>query len=115
MLGRWRRFSRALVVGAALLASAPSITARTARADGDPEPPDATDRVVKIGPQAVVIVDESGKARMYDDPAEQAPACKSTLDCWGKALGILSGFAILTYEDWTTNTEGGARTFRGGD
>jgi hypothetical protein len=99
----------ALVVGAALLATTPAITAR---AEGDPEPPGETERVVKIGPQAVVIIDESGNARMYDDPSQQAPACTSTADCWGKALGILGGFGILTYEDFTTSTEGGGRVLQ---
>ena len=103
MLERWRTMCRALALGAALLSSAP---AATALAEGDPAPPDETDRVVKIGPQAVVIVDESGNARMYDDPSQQALACKNRADCWGKALSIFGVFGLSTYEDVTRGVEG---------
>jgi hypothetical protein len=103
MLVRWRSFCRALAFGAAALLSAPGATVR---ADGDPEPPGETDRVVKIGPQAVVIVDEYGNVRMYDDPSQQAPACKNRADCWGKALSIFGVFGLSTYEDVTRGVEG---------
>jgi hypothetical protein len=80
-----------------------------AHADGSDQPPGAGERVVKIGPQAVVIVDDQGHARMYDDPAQQARACKSTADCWGKALGVFGFFFGATYEDVTSGVEGGSR------
>jgi len=93
-----------------VLTTAPAtITRSDERADDSGEDaPGATDRVVKIGPQAVVIVDQFGNVRMWeDDPSLQARACKSALACWGGALQIFAGFAIATYEDFTTSTEGG--------
>jgi hypothetical protein len=99
---RWRRWASVLALGAAVvLTAAPG----PVHGEGDDQPPGPSDRVVKIGPQAVVIVDQYGDARMYDDPSQQAPACSSTADCWGKALQLAAGFAILTYEDFTTSTE----------
>lgn len=105
---RWPRWCRALALCALVLASAPATRARADEpaADGGEDPPGATDRVVKIGPQAVVIVDEFGGVRMWDDdPSQQAPACKNALACWGGALQIFAGFAIATYEDFTTSTD----------
>ena len=89
-----------------------ALPATFARADGSDEPPAGNERVIKIGPQMVVIEDEHGNVRMYDDPSQQAPACKSNADCWGKSLNIFAAFGILTYEDWTTNTEGGVSVVR---
>ena len=106
---RWRRWCRALALCALVLTAAPATIARGDEPadDGGEDPPGATDRVVKIGPQAVVIVDEHGSVRMWDDdPSQQARACKSALACWGGALQIFAGFAIATYEDFTTSTEG---------
>jgi len=105
---RWRRWWRALALCALVLMAAPATIARADEPPDDGEdPPGATDRVVKIGPQAVVIVDEFGGVRMWDDdPSQQAPACKNALACWGGALQIFAGFAIASYEDVTTNTEG---------
>jgi hypothetical protein len=81
-----------------------------ARADGSPEPPRKNERVLKIGPQAVVIVDDQGKARMYDAPSEQARACKSPAACWGQALGALGMFGVMTYEDLTHAVDSGAQS-----
>jgi hypothetical protein len=106
---RWRQWCRALALCATLFTAAPATIARADEAvdDRGPDPPGATDRVVKIGPQAVVIVDELGDVRMWDDdPSQEAPACRSALACWGGALQIFTGFTIATYEDVTTNTEG---------
>jgi hypothetical protein len=100
---RWRRGAGVLALAAAVLVTAVAVRVQ---ADGDDEPPAETDRVVKIGPQAVVIVDELGDARMYDDPSQQAPDCRATADCWGMALQLFAGFAVLTYEDITTSTDG---------
>ena len=105
---RWRRWCRALALCALVLTAAPATIARGEERGQDvgDDPPSATDRVVKIGPQAVVIVDEHGNVRMWDDdPSQQARACKSAAACWGGALQIFAGFAIATYEDFTTNTE----------
>ena len=107
---RWPWWGRALALCALMFTVAPATIARgdePGRAGGD-DPPGATDRVVKIGPQAVVIVDEHGNVRMWDDdPSLQQRACKSAAACWGSTLQIFAGFAIATYEDWTTSTEGG--------
>lgn len=106
---RWRRWCRALVLCALVFTAAPATIARVDEPpadDGGQDPPGATERVVKIGPQAVVIVDEHGNVRMWDDdPSQQAVACKSAAACWGGALQIFAGFAIATYEDWTTSTD----------
>jgi hypothetical protein len=80
-----------------------------ARADGTDEPPGDHERIVKIGPQAVVIVNDQGHARMYDDPSQQAPACKSPAQCAGKALGMLSLFGVMVYEDLTEGVDAGGR------
>jgi hypothetical protein len=93
---RWRRWLCALVFGVlGLLAFAPV----AARAENPSEPPRKDERVVKIGPQAVVIVNERGDARMYDDPSQQVATCKSTLSCLGKTLGVFGVTAYLWYED----------------
>jgi hypothetical protein len=103
----WRRLARVLALTAlGLTATHP----RAARADGAPEPPGEHERVVKIGPQAVVIVDAHGHARMYDDPSEDARACKSNRACWGKALGALSLFGVMVYEDLTDSVESSWKT-----
>jgi hypothetical protein len=86
-----------------------SMRPAVARADGSDERPAATERVVKIGPQAVVIVDAQGGARMYDDPSQQSRACKSARDCVGKALGLLGFFFAATYEGVTSGVEGSGR------
>jgi hypothetical protein len=106
---RWRWWCRVLALCALVFTAAPATIALgdepgDAHGQGSPGP---TDRVVKIGPQAVVIVDEFGNVRMWDDdPSQQALACKSAAACWGGALQIFAGFAIATYEDFTTGTEG---------
>ena len=94
----WRRWARMFALAALGLTA---VRPLGARGDGDPEPPRRDERVVKIGPQAVVIVNDKGAPRMYDDPAERARACKSTAACWGKALGALGLFGVMTYEDLT--------------
>src|SRR3954466_15078987 len=113
-LRQWRRWGCALALAAFGFTAA---RAPAARADGSDQPPAATDRVVKIGPQAVVIVNAHGDVRMYDDPALQSPACKSPRDCWGQALGALGVFGALVYEELTTNADqsGGGVQRSGGE
>jgi hypothetical protein len=105
-LREWRRWTRvvALVVLALSAIASPRV-----RADGSDEPPGDNERIVKIGPQAVVIVDDQGAARMYDDPSQDARACKSRGACWGHALNALSIFGLMTYLDLTEGVEGGGR------
>jgi len=67
-------------------------------------------RLVKIGPQAVVLVDEHGNVQMYDDPAEEQRSCKSGLQCWGGALGAFLFFGAMTYEELTSANEASSRT-----
>jgi len=76
--------------------------------DKTPELPEGS-HLHKIGPQAVVIVDEHGNARMYDDPAEEARACKSPLQCWGGALGAFLFFGAATYEEFTSANDASSR------
>ena len=103
---RWRMWTRRLafgVLGLTLLAPVAS------RADGSDDPPRAHERVVKIGPQAVVIVNERGGVRMYDDPSQDERACKSRASCWGRALNMLGLFGLMTYLDLTEGVEGSGR------
>jgi hypothetical protein len=104
---RWRRWARPAALVALGFAVGRTIGAR---ADGDDRPPGENEHVHKIGPQATVIVNDRGDVRMYDDPSEQSLACKSRADCWGKALGAMGLFGIMTYEELTTSVEasGGA-------
>src|SRR5689334_21799003 len=96
-LRRWWRWTRALalvVVGAAMVASG------RARADGSSEPPGEHERVVVIGPQAVIIVNEHGQSRMFDDPSQQDRPCPSKVECLGAALGVITGGLLyVTYEN----------------
>jgi hypothetical protein len=99
---RWRRGARLVALAALGLAAFRPLGAR---GDGSDQPPGANERVHKIGPQAVVIVNDRGDVRMYDDPAEQALACKSPGDCWGKALNAMGLFGLMTYEELTESVE----------
>lgn len=105
---RWLCSRWSPIVPALGLIATLSLHAPRARADGSDRPPATTERVIKIGPQATVVVNENGDVRMYDDPAERAPDCKSTADCWGKAFGVFGFFFASTYEELTTNFEGGS-------
>jgi len=98
---RWRRFGAALALAIGALVALP-VTARAQDGNGD-IPPGA--RLTRIGPQEVVIEYPDGHISKYEDPAMQAPACKSKGDCTVKALGILGIFGAAIYEDWTTSTE----------
>jgi hypothetical protein len=86
----------ALVVMALLL-----MAPLAARADGSDEPPGETDRVITLGPQAVVIQNRRGELRMYDDPSQRAPACGSSLACLGQVLGAYGVAAYLTIDNLT--------------
>ncbi len=107
-LRRWLKRACSLAISGtlALFVLAPA----AARADGSDKPPGAHERVVKIGPQAVVIEnDRTGEVRMYDDPSQDQRACKSRASCWGNALTMLSWFGLMTYNDLTSGVEGGGR------
>lgn len=104
---RWRQWwswCRALALAATMLVS---LGARAA--DGPAEPPGEHERVVKIGPQAVVIVNERGQPRMYDDPSQQVRPCRSNAGCFGAALGVLAGLSAVTYRNMTVVIEGNGR------
>jgi len=93
-LRQWRRWARALALAAV---GALMLTSARVRADGSAEPPEEHEHVVKIGPQAVVIVNQRGVPRMYDDPAQQESACKTNIGCIGRALGVLTGLGVVAY------------------
>jgi hypothetical protein len=95
------------VIALALLGSI-ALRPAAARADGFDQPPGPTERVVKIGPQATVVVNQRGDARMYDDPTQDAPACKSKGNCMNSALGIASLFLLATYLELTDGIERGS-------
>jgi len=97
-LVRWKRWGRALALATlALLVAAPL----AARADGTDEPPGESERVITLGPQAVVIQNQRGQVRTYDDPSQQVPACGSSLACLGQVLGIYGVAAYLTLDNLT--------------
>jgi hypothetical protein len=86
----------AIAVAALLL-----MTPVEARADGSREPPGDTERVITLGPQAVVIQNERGELRMYDDPTQRPPGCGSSLACLGAVLGVYGVAAYLTLDNLT--------------
>jgi hypothetical protein len=95
---RWQRSFHGLACAAlAAVLMAPL----TARADGSDKPPNGNDRVIIIGPQAVVVENERGQLRMYDDPAQRAPGCGSSLACLGQVLGVYGVAAYLTLDNLT--------------
>lgn len=94
--GGWAR-RLALAVVALFLLAAPI----RARADGSDEPPRDTDRVITIGPQAVVVRNQRGELRMYDDPAQEVPGCGSPLACLGQVLGVYGVAAYMTLDNLT--------------
>jgi len=107
------RSARRRAIVALLLALGVVVAPGASRADdADAPPPGPRERVVKIGPQAVVIVDGRGEVRMYDDPSQQAPECASRLSCWGKAVGQLGVLGSAVYEELTTNVEGSGNTLQ---
>lgn len=70
-----------------------------ARADGTDEPPGEADRVITLGPQAVVVQNPRGQLRMYDDPAQRPPGCGSSLSCLGQVLDVYGVAAYLTLDN----------------
>lgn len=98
MVRRWQRWGRVLALAVvALLLLAPL----EARADGSDEPPGDADRVITLGPQAVVVQNQRGELRMYDDPAQRTPTCGSSLACLGAVLGVYGVAAYLTLDNLT--------------
>jgi hypothetical protein len=87
----------ACAVLALLLLAAPI----RARADAPAEPPADTVRVITLGPQAVVVQNQRGQLRMYDDPAQRVPGCGSSLSCLGQVLGVYGVAAYLTLDNLT--------------
>ncbi len=102
---RWARRcgsrARALALAALALLAVLMAVPSQARADGSSEPPGDTERVITIGPQAVVIQNERGQLRMYDDPSQQIPSCKSALACLGGVLAAYGIVAYVAYDNFT--------------
>jgi hypothetical protein len=96
MSRRWQRWRGVLALAVVALWLAVPVAAR---ADGSAEPPSDTDRVITIGPKAVVIQNQRGELRMYDDPEQQAPACGSPLACLGQVLGAYGLAAYITLDN----------------
>jgi hypothetical protein len=97
-LRRWQGRLRALAFGALVLGAPAPLGVR---AQSPAEPPGEHERVVKIGPQAVVVVDQHGRARMYDDPSQQVRAgCKTNLSCMGRVvLDVVGVITVFGYDD----------------
>ena len=99
---RWRRWVGVLALGAGALVALLSTAVHGAPArDQIPR----GGRVIKIGPQAVVVEDANGNVSMYDDPSQQAVPCKSMVSCLGPALQIMGVFGVMVYEDLTDSIE----------
>ncbi len=96
-LRRWGRRARGLALAGLLVLAAPL----RAWADGSDQPPSENERVITIGPQAVVIQNQRGQLRMYDDPSQQVVVCKSPLDCLGRVLGVYGVVAFFAYDNLT--------------
>jgi hypothetical protein len=118
-LRRWRGWLRVLAFGALGLALLAPVAVRAE--EGPAEPPGEGEHVVKIGPQTVVVVDQRGRVRMYDDPSQDARrGCRNNLSCMGRvvldAVGVLTVFG---YDDTTLSFRGVERVrafegFQGG-
>ena len=100
---RWRRWARVLALGACALVG---LLSTTVRGEQDTDQISRGARVIKIGPQAVVIEDANGHVSMYDDPSQQAVPCKSLLSCLGPTMQIMGVFGVMVYEDLTEGVEG---------
>jgi hypothetical protein len=75
-LRRWLK--RARMLGGIRRVGAARHWRRSRRAPTESgRPPGPHERIVKIGPQAVVIENDRGEVRMYDDPSQDVHACKS--------------------------------------
>jgi hypothetical protein len=99
--GAWARWARVLAFTAlALLASV--VVPLQARADGSDQPPADNERVIQIGPQAVVIANERGQLRMYDDPSQKASSCRSLLACMGDVLTQFGLVGYMVFDNATT-------------
>src|SRR5512138_764397 len=96
---RWRRFGAVLVLAVCALVALP----RDARAKDVNDVIPRGARVIKIGPQEVVIEHPDGYISKYDDPSQQARECDSPASCAGKALAAFGIFGALVYEELTTN------------
>ena len=103
---RWRRWARVLALGAGALVALLSTAVHGERATGQIP---RGGRVIKIGPQAVVVEDANGNVSMYDDPSQQAVPCKSMVSCLGPALQIMGVFGVMVYEDLTDSIEGAGK------
>jgi hypothetical protein len=101
---RLREWARVLALGAGALVALFS-TAVQGKPQATVQIPRGG-RVIKIGPQAVVVEDANGNVSMYDDPSQQAIPCRSTVSCLGPALQIMSVFGVMVYEDLTDSIEG---------
>jgi hypothetical protein len=99
---RWRKWARVLALGVCAMAAMPSVAVRGEQVQRH-LPGGA--RLIKIGPQAVVIKYPNGRVSMYDDPSQQSRTCKSTLSCMGPALQIMGVFGVMVYEDLTESID----------
>jgi hypothetical protein len=94
-----RRWWCALGLAASLAVAAPSALAGID--DDETQPPPSPDAawLVRVPPQATVVVDERGNVVFYDDPANPSLTCRSVLECWGIWTQGIYGIAILSPPD----------------
>jgi hypothetical protein len=89
MQRRWRRWCRALALGALGFLMLSPAAGRAEDSGGQP----GQMRVIKIA-EAVVIVDEAGNTIMYEDPTQQEANCDGLSDCWGFSAGSTADIVI---------------------
>jgi hypothetical protein len=92
---RWWWWWCGPALAAWLLGAAPAAIAGID--DDETQPPPVPDAawIVRIPPQANVVIDENGNIAAYDDPANPALTCRSVLECWGVWTQSISGIALF--------------------
>jgi hypothetical protein len=88
----WSRWTWRLMLGAFLFGALPAAVA--AADDVGDRPAELRLTVIKIGPQAVLIVDEAGIAMMYEDLTSVEPTCEDREVCWGFEAEQSAGVVI---------------------
>ena len=90
--GPWRCL---LALGAWLFGAAPAAIAGIDDDETAPPANPAAAWIVRIPPQASVVIDENGNIAAYEDPANPSATCRSVLECWGVWTQAIQGIAVF--------------------
>src|SRR3954466_14637098 len=90
----WTRAVAAVGLAVTLNAAAPvhaEVVAAPARTNGQtvPLPAPGTRRLIRIGPQALVVEDDHGRVKMVDEPGPAPKRARPLLGATATAFGIL--------------------------